>query len=726
MNVRYISHHEASCMGSSTPTADHKNSLSHRLHILARNLWWTWNPEAQALFQDLSPLVWERSNHNAIEVLKEVSDIELQARLHNHEFMAKVRLALEEFEEYLRQKKTWASQHAPDIVHPIAYFSAEFGLHESLPIYSGGLGILSGDHAKSASDLGLPFVGIGLFYRNGYFRQHIGPDGWQQEEYPACPPDRLPLELVTLPEGGRLLNSVEIGSTAVFFQAWRLNVGRNVVYLLDTNVPENDGHFQGLTGSVYGGNVDTRIGQETVLGIGGVRLLKALGVRPSTYHMNEGHSAFLVLELLREKLGTGQSLAEAERVVREQCVFTTHTPVPAGHDRFASDLMERTLGKFWSNTGLSNEQMVGYGRVQPSDQKEPFTMTVLALKMSRAANGVSKLHASVSREMWRHLYPSVPVDSVPIGAITNGVHTPSWASARAHEFWNKRMGFDWTSKLMEADFWEKMEKNGLSSDEELWALRYTLRRGLVEFVRDRIQGQNARDTDGEGILSPDALTICFARRFATYKRAPLIFRNMDLFLELMKNANRPVQLIFSGKAHPMDNEGKRFIQQIVELTRREELKGKVVFLENYDMNIGRNLVAGADIWLNNPRRPLEASGTSGMKVLIHGGLNISIMDGWWREGFDGKNGWAIGDDYSVDDMEAQDQRDFENLFRILRESVIPEFFDRDAHGIPRAWIARIRHSMNTLIPVYNTDRMLAEYVRKYYSSKSKRDRNPSL
>ena len=703
-------------MGSPQQTNDHKSSLSQRLYALARNLWWTWNPEAQALFQDLSPQVWEQSNHNAVEVLNEVSPIELHARLHDHEFMKKVRLALEEFEDYLRDKSTWISRHAPRLSNPVAYFSAEFGLHESLPIYSGGLGVLSGDHTKSASDLGLPFIGIGLYYRNGYFRQRIGPDGWQQEQYPVWSPEHLPLELVTLSEGGRLLNSVDIGEVTVFFQTWQLNVGRTVVYLLDTNVPENNQHFQSLTASVYGGNIDTRIGQEVVLGIGGVRLLKSMNVMPACYHMNEGHSAFLVLELLKEELAAGKSPEEAEKVVRQRCVFTTHTPVPAGHDRFSSDLMGRSLGKFWSATGLSHEHMMAFGRVNTGDGQEPFTMTVLALKMSRAANGVSDLHGHVSREMWQHLYPSRPVDDVPIGAITNGVHTPSWANARAHEFWNKRLGYDWTNKLMEPEFWKKIETNDLASDEELWALRYTLRRELVEFVRQRLKEHNPHpDQPPESVLSPDALTICFARRFATYKRAPLIFRNMDAILSLINDKVRPVQLIFAGKAHPMDNEGKKFIQKIVDMTQHSELRGKVVFVENYDMNVARWLVAGADVWLNNPRRPLEASGTSGMKVLIHGGLNLSVLDGWWSEGFNGKNGWAIGDHSIEGDLDAQDQQDFGHLLAALKGSVIPEFFDRDGHGIPRSWIARIRHSMRTLIPVYNTDRMVAEYVKKYYT-----------
>ena len=700
-------------------TTDQKRQISSRLELLARNLWWTWNPEAQVVFQELSPLVWERSNHNAIEVLKEVSSTELHARLHDPDLLKKVHVALEEFEGYMNDHATWAHHHASSLKQPVAYFSAEFGLHESLPIYSGGLGILSGDHTKSASDLGIPFIGIGLFYRNGYFQQRIGPDGWQQELYPPQSPEHLPLELVTLPEGGRLLNSVDIGHSAVYFQTWKLAVGRAVVYLLDTHLPENDQHFQGLTANVYGGNIDTRIGQEIVLGIGGVRLLRSMGIAPSVFHMNEGHSAFLALELLREELAGGRTLAQAEKSVRERCVFTTHTPVPAGHDRFSSELMDHSLGKFWSATGLTHEQLMSFGRVNGGNPQEVFTMTVLALKMTRAANGVSKLHGQVSREMWRDLFPSVAVEKVPIGAVTNGVHTPSWANARAHEFWNKRMGYDWTSKLMETEFWHKIEKNGLASDEELWALRYALRRDLVEFVRIRMREQFARTGGDSGssldtVLSPDALTICFARRFATYKRAPLLFRHLETILPLFNDTDRPVQIVFAGKAHPRDDEGKRFIQKIVEVSRHPQLFGKVIFLENYDMNVARHLVSGADVWLNNPRRPLEASGTSGMKVLIHGGVNVSIMDGWWREGYNGTNGWAIGTDETQGDLEAQDETDFDHLLSVLRDSILPEFYDRDGQGIPRRWIERVRNSMRTLIPAFSTDRMIADYVKHYY------------
>jgi starch phosphorylase len=694
-------------------------SLPDRLQRLAYNLWWTWNPQAQEIFRELSPLVWERSSHSAIEVLREISNQELAARLHDPDFGRKVFSAIEEFESYLHEENTWAAALFPQFRDPVAYFSAEFGLHESIPIYSGGLGVLSGDHTKSASDLGIPFIGISLFYRHGYFQQRIGPDGWQQESYPIYRPEHLPLELVKTQEGKPLLNSVEIGHSTVYFQAWRVRVGRATIYLLDTNLPENDQHYQGLTAHVYGGDIDTRIGQEIVLGVGGVRLLRSLGVEPSVFHMNEGHSALLTLELLREQLQSGKTLAEAEKSVIERCIFTTHTPVPAGHDRFSAELLHHALGPFWSKTGLTLDQLTNYGRINPQEQNELFTMTVLALKMSRGANGVSELHGQVSREMWKDLFPTNGPDGMRIGHVTNGVHTPSWATLKAHDFWNKRLGVDWTMKLLDVKFWSKIEEDGLASDEELWALRYVLRRDLVEFVRRRLREHYAR-LDGDSAvfadhaLSPDALTICFARRFATYKRAPLIFRELDRLIPIVTDRERPVQFVFAGKAHPRDNEGKRFIQRIHEITRHPQFIGRVILLENYDMNVARHLIAGADVWLNTPRRPLEASGTSGQKVIIHGGLNLSIMDGWWREAFNNSNGWSIGEDRSEPDLEAQDETDFEHLFLTLTEKVIPEFYTRNARGIPEQWIKRIRNAMHSLIPVYNTERMVAEYVKKYY------------
>jgi starch phosphorylase len=705
-------------MAHKRESAPSVQELAQELRQLSRNVWWIWNPDAQMIFKELSPLIWERSQHNAVEVFRELSDQELQVRLLDPDFARIVKHVIAEFHAYMNLKKTWSAEYLPEFTKPVAYFSAEYGLHESIPIYSGGLGILSGDHIKSASDLGLPFIGIGLFYRHGYFQQRVGPDGWQQELYPMNDPDQLPVELVERAEGGRLLNSVEIGHSVVYFQTWKIQVGRAPLYLLDTNLPENDEHFQGLTSHVYGGDIDTRIGQEIMLGIGGVRLLRSLGLQPSVYHMNEGHSAFLVLELFREELKTGVTVEQAEKKVRSTCIFTTHTPVPAGHDRFSSELIQHSLEKFWSTTGFSHDELMAYGRVDPENSDEQFTMTVLALKMSRSANGVSELHGHVSREMWKQLYQTEDPTKVPIGAITNGIHTPSWASMRAHDFWNKRLGLDWTEKLVNPKFWAQLDGDTLATDEELWALRYMLRRDLVEFVRTRHREQYSRGDGPAGfdrLLSPDVLTICFARRFATYKRAPLFFRHLEKIIPLLSDPDRPVQMVYAGKAHPRDNEGKKFIQQILEMTRHPQLYGRVVFIENYDINVARHMVAGADIWLNTPRRPLEASGTSGMKVCIHGGMNFSILDGWWCEGYDGENGFAIGADFSEGSPEEQDERDFNYLHRTLAEEIIPAYYERDERGIPRQWIAHIRQMLKTLVPVYNTDRMVAEYAFKYYA-----------
>jgi glycogen phosphorylase len=690
------------------------------LTTLAYNLWWTWNPEAQRIFEILSPYMWERTNHNPITVLKRISQDELRSRLYDPDFSSAVQSVLAEFAEYMQLKKNWCTEMAGKSVHhPVAYFSAEFGLHESLPIYSGGLGILAGDFAKSASDLGIPFVGISLFYRYGYFQQRIDPDGWQREEYATADPASLPLELVTNGGGAPVVCTVEIDHATVAFHAWRLNVGRTTIFLLDTNRPENEERFRDITGRVYGGDATTRISQEIVLGIGGVRFLRAIGIAPSIYHMNEGHSAFLTLELLRENLSAGSTIQKAAADVRKQTIFTTHTPVAAGHDSFTPSLVEYMFERFSKTIPMTKSQLLGYGRANPDDPNEPFCMTILALRMCSKANGVSELHGSVSREMWKHLYPDPGIGQGPIIHITNGIHTGGWASATAHEFWNKRLGFDWTARLMDPDYWKLLLDEKYATDGELWALRYTLRRELIEFTRRRLRDEYSRHGGGgiaqyDTFLSPDVMTICFARRFATYKRAPLLFRDLERTIGIISNVGKPVQVIFAGKAHPRDDEGKKFIKYIIEMTRHPQLYGKVVFIEDYDINVARRLVAGADVWLNTPRRPLEASGTSGMKIGIHGGLQVSTLDGWWREAYDGTNGWAIGEDASLTDPDRQDALDAASLAAVLEKEIIPMFYQRDADGIPHTWIRRIRHAMGTLIPQYSSDRMVVEYAQKFY------------
>ena len=711
------------------------NDLVFGLNKLARNLWWTWNQEAQDLFQQLSPRSWQNLFHNAVAVLREVSEYELRVHLQDSEFADRVRAVLADFQKYLDDQNTWGRKHAVHLhKNPVAYFSAEFGFHESLPIAAGGLGILAGDHCKSASDLDLGFVGVGLFYREGYFQQAIDTNNWQTEYYNAVEPHNVPLEPVLDANGERLICSVEIGLTAVDFQVWRVNMGRVPVYLLDTNLPANEQHFRDLTTRVYGGDSTTRIMQEILLGIGGVRLLRSLGYAPSTFHMNEGHAAFLTLELIREKMAAGKTFDEAQALTKPECIFTTHTPVEAGHDRFTPELVNYALQRYLVNQIIPFNDILALGRVKPDDAQEPFCMTVLALKLSRAANAVSELHGQVSRHMWQHLY-NVPENEVPIGHITNGIHLLGWMKGSVRQFWRRKLqennngevkyfrekfGEDWASAINHADFWEKMTNPHFVSDEELWALRYKLRRELIEFARRRLLLQSQRASPGDFIrfdhlLNPDALTIGFARRFATYKRAPLIFQQFDNIVKLVRDKQRPVQFIFAGKAHPRDDEGKRFIQQIIHLSNHSELSGNLVFLENYDIHVARQMVAGCDIWLNNPRRPLEASGTSGMKASCHGCMGFSIMDGWWREGYDGKNGFSIGPDSHPDNIAEQDRVDSANLYQALTEQVVPLFFHRDVNGIPREWIKRMRHSMATLVSQFTTDRMVKEYTHKYYA-----------
>jgi starch phosphorylase len=709
------------------------NALVADLRELAYNLWWSWNPAAQQIFHELSPFFWEHSNHNAVEVVNWISGQELRERLRDDAFFAKVARVCEDFQAYLKRKETWTKKNAPGLLKaPVAYFSAEFGLHESLRIYSGGLGILAGDHTKSASDLGLPFVGVTLFYRQGYFQQQISNDGWQMERYPGYDPSRLPVTLVRDAKGDPVICTVEIGGDRVAFQGWAIRAGRAMVYALDTDLPQNDQRFRNLTAHVYGGDQWTRISQEIVLGIGGVRFLRALGVAPSVYHMNEGHSAFLTIELLREHLNksgetahNAEALGAAEKHVRERAVFTTHTPVPAGHDRFDYSLMQGALTSFAASMEMTIDGLMRYGRVRPDDYNEPFTMTVLALHMCRAANGVSQLHGQVSREMWKSLYPETPPERVPIGHITNGVHISGWASHTASKFWTDRLGAQWVGKVQDRKFWQTTLASTRVPDEELWSLRTILRRELVEFTRRRLREHQLRISSNDvdlfdNVLSPDALTIGFARRFATYKRAPLFFRDLEWAIRILTDARRPVQIVFAGKAHPRDDAGKRFIQEIVNISKRIDLFGKVVFLEDYDINVARHLVAGADIWLNTPRRPMEASGTSGMKALIHGGMHLSTMDGWWREAYDGENGWKIGEDVTAPSEHEQDDNDAASLRAIVEKEIVPLFYDRGRDGIPRKWLKKVRKSMMTLIPAYNTDRMVMQYIKECYQPTRRR------
>jgi glycogen phosphorylase len=713
-------------------TSEQLRELTEALNRVARNLWWTWNQEAQEVFQELSPRGWQNLYHNAVAILHEVSDYELRVRLQDPDFCQRVAEVVRAFESYMSDQHTWAHEHAPALrANPVAYFSAEFGFHETLPIAAGGLGILAGDHAKSASDLGVGFAGVSLFYREGYFQQAIDANNWQTEYYTHLNPKNLPLEPVLNERGEPLVCRVEIGMNEVAFHAWRANVGRVPVYLLDANRPENEQHFRDLTQRVYGGDSTTRVMQEVLLGVGGVRLLRALGIKPSVFHMNEGHAAFLTVELIRERISGGMSFAEAVERTKAECLFTTHTPVEAGHDRFSPDLMDYALHRFRLKLGAPFGEVMKLGRVNPLNHHEPFCMTVLALKVSRAANAVSELHGRVSRHMWHCLYPERPVEQVPIGHITNGVHLLGWMKGTVRRFWRRKLtsgevappGFraagDWDNQINSPEFWQRLASADFISDEELWALRAKLRRELIEFARRRLLIQGQRLAHGDFIafdqlLNPDALTIGFARRFATYKRAPLIFQQLENIVQLTRDKERPIQFVFAGKAHPRDDDGKRFIQHIIHLSKYSDLQGHLVFIENYDVHIARQMVSGCDVWLNTPRRPLEASGTSGMKAGCQGCLNMSILDGWWREGYDGTNGFAIGQDAHAKSVEEQDKVDSANLYQVLTREVIPLFYQRDAQGIPRQWIQRIRRAMVTLVPQFTTQRMVREYIEKYY------------
>ncbi len=602
---------------------------------------------------------------------------------------------------------------------PVAYFSAEFGLHESVPIYSGGLGILSGDHVKAASDLGIPLVGVGLYYSQGYFKQRLDLDGYQHEEYIDVDSRVLPIEPAVGVDGSAVTITIETRTGTISARVWMLAVGRNTVLLLDSDVDGNLPEDRELTARLYGGDDRIRIRQELLLGVGGVRALKALGISPGVAHLNEGHSAFAALELVRHRMiREGIDATEAMSRVSSQIVFTTHTPVPAGHDRFSAHAVEEHLGPLRDALGLGHEQLMALGRVNPSDANETFCMTVLALKVSRRANAVSSLHGQVSRAMWTGLFPGLREERVPIGHITNGVHVPSWLAAPMHKVFDRHLGADWPRRCAEAGCWEAVES---VDDGELWETHQALKARLVNFARRRAAASAERRGEApetvahvRQALSLDALTIGFARRFATYKRANLILQDVERIASLVNDPQVPIQLVFAGKAHPLDGPGKAVLQEVSHLMRDARFAGKVLFVEDYDINVGRHLVQGVDVWLNTPRRPLEASGTSGQKVVLNGGLNLSVLDGWWAEAYDGLNGFAIGMGETHSSVAVHDTRDGEALRAVLVDEVIPLYYDRDRDGLPRKWIARMKRAIRTLGWRFSADRMVTDYVLKSY------------
>lgn len=695
-------------------------TIHDKLNTLSRNLWWAWNPQVLAIFRDLNPTLFQQVDNNPVALLSNLSPEVLEARTVDTEFHARVDRALRQLERYMEGTDTWSAVHAgPLRARPVAYFSAEFGLHESLAIYSGGLGVLAGDHLKSASDLGLPIVAVGLFYKEGYFRQRLDPTGWQQAVYQTNDPTRLAMKLAVDPHGKPVLISLKTREGTLYGRVWQVQVGRCKLILLDSDVEENSAEDRTLTARLYGGDSRTRIRQELLLGVGGVRALHQMGIHPGVFHLNEGHSAFAGLEATRVRMELdGIRFEEASREVAYRTVFTTHTPVEAGHDRFMAPLMEATLGPLRESLGLTESELMGLGRINPNDHHEAFTMTVLALKMSRFANGVSALHGRISRKMWARLWPNLPEQQIPIGHITNGVHVPTWLAPEMHSLYDRHFTPQWPHHLCDPHVWAGIDK---VEDAELWETHRLLKVRLVAFVRDWLARQRTRRGAASdlvarsyGLLDPEILTIGFARRFATYKRADLLFGDLDKLDALVNNPERPVQFVFAGKAHPNDEGGKSLIQKIVTLATQERFANRIVFLEDYDMNVARHLVQGVDVWLNNPRRPMEASGTSGQKVLLNGILNVSILDGWWPEAYDGLNGFKIGEGGNHTDYDVQDKRDREELFNTLTNELAPLYYHRNGQGVPVQWVARMKRAIKTLGWRFNTDRMVMDYALHAY------------
>lgn len=695
-----------------------------RLHDLAYNMRFAWDHETISLFRRLDPDLWEQTNHNPVWLLGLISQERLEAAKNDPAFMASLERTAQAFDDYMAGKNTWYEREYGHLEkHPvIAYFSMEFGITEAFQNYSGGLGVLSGDHLKSASDLNIPLVGVGLLYQEGYFQQYLNSDGWQQERYPINDFSHLPVTLVTGKDGNPLKVDVPLPGRKLFAQVWKAEVGRVSLYLLDSNIADNPlEEDRSLTDRLYGGDRRTRIRQEILLGIGGMRVLEALGLRPDVTHMNEGHSAFFQLERARILMHeNGLTFNQARELVAASNVYTVHTPVPAGLERFGFDLIDEHFSDYIRDLGLSREAFHALGRERVEDGSEVFSLPVMALAFSYGTNGVAQLHGEVSRRMWQWLYPDLPEDEVPIGAVTNGIHVQTWTSRDMGSLLDRYLDPAWRTEDSRADVWEAIEN---VPDSELWRTHARRRERLVAFCRHRLKKQlierGAPQTEideADEVLNPDALTIGFARRFATYKRATLIFNDLDRLDALVNNPERPVQFIFAGKAHPHDTGGKELIQRIVEVARMPRFRHSIVFLENYDMNIGRYLVQGVDVWLNNPRRPKEASGTSGMKVVYNGGLNFSVLDGWWAEAYTPEVGWAIGngEEYPPEMTEEQDRIEGHSILHVLANDIVARFYDRGRDGLPREWLQMVKTAIRELAPFFTTTRMVQQYTAEYY------------
>lgn len=690
------------------------------LEVIARNMFWSWNPESVELFKRIDNNLWAASGHNPVRLLGSVSQSRLEALAENQGFLRELQRVVERLNSYL-DSPTWFEGVCSENAKPIvAYFSAEFGIHECLPIYAGGLGILAGDHLKSASDLGVPLVGVGLLYQKGYFRQYLNMDGWQQEVYAENDVHNMPIELIRKDSGRPLTISVEYPGRCVLAQIWCVSVGRTKLYLLDTNVPANSPADRMVTSSLYGGDRELRIRQEIMLGIGGLKALAAMGITPTVCHMNEGHAAFMALERIRGlRSAKGMTFDEALEATRSGNVFTMHTLVKAGLDEFSVQLMDKYFGSYFPHLGINRKQFLALGRMLPDDDNESFKMPVLAVKLSSITNGVSKLHGRISREVWGNLWPGVPAKEVPIISITNGIHVKSWISEELDSLYSRYLGPTWSEHIADASAWDNVNQ---LPDEELWRVHQRCKEQLIVFARNRLRMQVQRrgtyhtelNRVGE-VLDPEALTIGFARRFVSYKRGDLLLKDSERLVKILNDPARPVQIVFAGKAHPKDAEGKDIIRRIVQFASRDDVRRRIVFLEDYDIDLAKVMVRGVDVWLSNPRRPMEASGTSGMKAAVNGVLNMSTLDGWWCEGYSPDVGWAIGANGAWENAEYQDVVESQAIYNILENEAVPLFYTRSADNLPRAWIRRMKSSISQIAPKFNTHRMLAEYTRRLYN-----------
>jgi glycogen phosphorylase len=690
--------------------------LAQKLKELSKNLYWAWHPECVKIFRDIDPELWRQVNHNPVEFLERLAEDVIDRRSKDSEMLKRLDEAFDNLQQYLGASEVWGAWYAgPLRAHPVAYLSAEFAVHESLPIYSGGLGVLAGDHLKAASDLGIPMVGVGLAYTHGYFDQSLDASGWQQEHYFSSSEHILPVETGKNEFGQPIRITVNIETYQIWVGIWQVRVGRNLLLLLDTNVEGNSEQDRNLTSRLYAGDRQMRIRQEIILGVGGIRALNVLGIVPSVIHMNEGHSAFASLELARALMERdGQIFDNVVEQAASMCVFTTHTVVAAGHDVFDPELVKKNLEPLQRQLGLTDKRLLSFGRINPDNEKETFSMTVLGLKMSRYRNAVSALHARITKTVWNKLFPGVGEHETPINYITNGVHIDAWLAKPMADLYNKYIGNNWREMIDVPSTWRAIEQ---IEDSELWEKDQYLRSRLAEYIdrtverQERARGPKADENYiKQAKLDPNALTIGIARRFTAYKRLGLLFKDPARLDRLVNSPGRRVQFIFAGKAHPKDDEGKHIIQMVFRFCRDPRFVGKIIFIENYDFNVCRHLVQGVDAWINTPRRPLEACGTSGQKVAMNGGLNISILDGWWAEAYDGANGFAIGTGSEHSNWDRQDHLDTQSLYEVLEKQVVPLFYDRDAQGIPHGWVQRQKHSLRTLTWRFSSRRMLMDYT----------------